>query len=187
MGVVTRARQALVLTGVVIAAAVVLGWTTWVSYDRQGGDALPALIDPAQTPTAHGATWGPADVGDLTGLRDPDDPLPTGARVLEAVVPYAPTDGELTCRIEFLAEAPSRAVIEHRPGAVAPRSWSPEVGAIFDEVERSESCAADSSAPGELRALFLVPGDISDDLLVAVDITGDDGREQLRFVVDGPS
>lgn len=181
---VPKVRQAFVLAGVTAAAIGVLAWTGWSEYESHSSDAYPRTVERGQTVHDLGAAWGPVELNDVTGLRDPEDPLPKGARAIEAVLPVDPDATHMVCRIGALAETPSRDAVEHRPGARQPRAWSVEFGAgLLDDVERSDSCDGESSDPAELRGVFFVPRDVSDDLVVSVDVTTDAGFETLRFLV----
>lgn len=184
----SRARQALILGGVVVAAAAVLTWGGWTEYESHSADSTPTAVDAGESVAYLGAEWGPLTLTDVTGTRDPEeDPLPDGARVYEAVLPVDPEGTGVNCRLAELAEVPSIRAVAHRPGAAEPRAWHGELFAdLLDEVDRTDACDKDSSAPAELRLLYTVPGDISDDLSVALDISTDEGFERLVFAAGTP-
>ena len=179
----SSARRALILGGVMLAAAAVLTAGGWTEYESHSQDASPLTVGPGETIDDLGARWGPLDLVDVTGTRDPEaDPLPPGARIYEAVLPVDPEKNGLVCSLTELAEAPTARLLQHRPGAPVPRAWPGEAYAdLLDDVDRSGSCDGESSAPAELRLLYTVPGDIAAELTVAVDITTDEGFERLVF------
>ncbi len=184
----SRARQALILSGVTLAAVVTLALSGWSSYESSGRSVHAISVAEGAGHDGFGAAWQPVVLRDVTALQDPlDDPLPEGARLLEAIVAVDPREEGMRCGISSLAEAPSRALLEHRPGAVPPRTWAPEAFAsLADDVERTDACDPESSGPAELRGVFLVPGDVADELLVSVDVVTDTGRDRLRFAVPAP-
>jgi hypothetical protein len=174
-----RAREALALGVVVAATAGVLAWGGWAEYSLHA-DTAPTVIEEGGSDAALGAAWGPATLADVTDLRDPEDPLPEGAQVIEVVIPVAFDGDYRACSVVSLTETAAGAE-RGRPGAPA-RAWPAESFAeLVDDVSRLGMCDQEWSGSGELRALFIVPGDIADELVVQVDVPTDTVTQEILF------
>lgn len=174
-----RTREALALGVVAAATAGVLAWGGWAEYSLHA-DTAPTVIDEGASGAALGATWGPATLADVTDLRDPEDPLPNGARVLEVVLPVAFDDDYRACSVVSLTETAAGAA-RGRPGAPA-RAWPADSFAgLVDDVSRLGMCDEEWSGSGEMRALFVVPGDTADELVVQVDVPTDTVTQEILF------
>ncbi|MBY0689737.1 hypothetical protein [Microbacterium marinilacus] len=170
----SRVREAFALGAVVVAAIVVLGGGDLLEH-ADGDDLVPLRLAPGGQARAAEATWGPLTLTDVTRLHDPDDPLPDGARIVEAAIPYATGDDALGCAITGLAEQR----LHTRGAPDDERAWAPEVATLLDdEVERSATCGEQD----ELRAVFLVPGDAREDLVVTVRVTAADAAVDVLLL-----
>lgn len=163
-GWLRRNRLALAALVVVIpAAVVVIGGQEWITYY---GYRPYAPVDVAEGDRIDfaGATFGPAQVRDVTGAHR--DGIPDGARVLAAEFTVVPGESAPGCTVSL------------REAGGAQRHWVPS--GMVPDWSGDTFCPTDAAGPYDVSTPFVVPADAAGPFLIEV-IAGDEAPRYLRL------